>query len=282
MDTDVLTKHTTPTPVLLAQQNNKDGTTDKANEKKNFETVEKKVDEKLTYDEAKVKNIDPVKTGSEKTQTDTTIKDIENPGKIPEGDKKPGKELKTDNTGSVNSFIDKGEESAKKKDTEMLSFTEWKQKLDREKEEVEQINVVDITTNETVVVPKPKRKKKLSNKKNYASPNCGAKVVAANNEAQHSSAILKEDKDAYMLNPCNVQAWLVVELCERIQLDSIDFANFEMFSSSPGLFTVHVSNRFPTREWELVQEFNATSGRQIQNFPIKDIFYAKYIKVKQF
>ena len=239
-------------------------------------------DRKLTSDEAKVKNIDPVKTGSEKTQTDTTIKDIENPGKIPEGDKKPGKELKTDNTGSVNSFIDKGEESAKKKDTEMLSFTEWKQKLDREKEEVEQINVVDITTNETVVVPKPKRKKKLSNKKNYASPNCGAKVVAANNEAQHSSAILKEDKDAYMLNPCNVQAWLVVELCERIQLDSIDFANFEMFSSSPGLFTVHVSNRFPTREWELVQEFNATSGRQIQNFPIKDIFYAKYIRVKQF
>ena len=281
MDTDVLTEHTTPTPVLLTQQNNKDGT-DKSNVKRNFETVEKKVDEKLTYEEAKVKNIDPVKTGSEKTQTDTTIKDIENPGKIPEGDKKPGKELKTDNTGSVNSFIDKGEESAKKKDTEMLSFTEWKQKLDREKEEVEQINVVDITTNETVVVPKPKRKKKLSNKKNYASPNCGAKVVAANNEAQHSSAILKEDKDAYMLNPCNVQAWLVVELCERIQLDSIDFANFEMFSSSPGLFTVHVSNRFPTREWELVQEFNATSGRQIQNFPIKDIFYAKYIKVKQF
>ena len=281
MDTDVLTEHTTPTPVLLTQQNNKDGT-DKSNVKRNFETVEKKVDEKLTYEEAKVKNIDPVKTGSEKTQTDTTIKDIENPGKIPEGDKKPGKELKTDNTGSVNSFIDKGEESAKKKDTEMLSFTEWKQKLDREKEEVEQINVVDITTNETVVVPKPKRKKKLSNKKNYASPNCGAKVVAANNEAQHSSAILKEDKDAYMLNPCNVQAWLVVELCERIQLDSIDFANFEMFSSSPGLFTVHVSNRFPTREWELVQEFNATSGRQIQNFPIKDIFYAKYIRVKQF
>ena len=99
VDTDVLTEHTTPTPVLLTQQNNKDGT-DKSNVKRNFETVEKKVDEKLTYEEAKVKNIDPVKTGSEKTQTDTTIKDIENPGKIPEGDKKPGKELKTDNTGS--------------------------------------------------------------------------------------------------------------------------------------------------------------------------------------
>ena len=170
------------------------------------------------------------------------------------------------------------------KDTGMLSFTEWKLKLDREKEEVEQIEqiiVVNTTTNETVVVAKPKkRKKKMSNKKNYASPNCGAKVVAANKEAQHVPAILKEDKDAYMLNPCNARAWLVVELCERIQLDSIDFANFEMFSSTPALFTVHVSNRFPTRDWDQVQEgFEAKAGRQVQNFPIKEIFYAKYIKV---
>ena len=266
VDTDAMAIHTTPTTILLTQQNKDEEIN---NEKKNIETVKTTVDEKLTTDDVTV-----------------TIKDIEKPEavesikkpEVVESIKKPGNELKTDNTGSVDSVIDVGEEKTKK-DIGMISFTEWKQKLDREKEEVEQINVVDVTTNETVIVPKPKRKKKLSNKKNYASPNCGAKVVAANNEAQHSSAILKEDKDAYMLNPCNVQAWLVVELCERIQLDSIDFANFEMFSSSPGLFTIHVSNRFPTREWEFVQEFNATSGRQIQNFPIKDIFYSKYIKV---
>jgi len=168
----------------------------------------------------------------------------------------------------------------------MMSFAEWKQKQDREKEikeksEFEEIEVVveGTSTNKTVVIPKQKRKKELANKKNYASPNCGAKVVAANGEAQNKNSILTEDKDAYMLIPCNIKAWVVVELCERIQLDSIDFANFEMFSSTPKRFTIHVSNRFPTREWVHVDEFEATTGREVQTFNVKDKFYAKYVKV---
>ena len=273
---DTETPCTTATIVLLAQQN-KDGS-EAVEEKKNVDSTKTKVDEKqLNKDDVIISTKDV-----ESTQPTLSDKMKENDSKKMESEKSHeefGSELKTEESDKKDDR--KETEKKAKKDTEMLSFTEWKQKLGRQKEEVEEINVVDTTTNETVVVLKPKRKKKLSNKKNYASPDCGAKVVAANNEAQHVSAILKEDKDAYMLNPCNVQTWLVVELCERIQLDSIDFANFEMFSSSPDLFTVHVSNRYPTREWELVQEFHAMPGRNVQNFPIKDTFYAKYIKVEK-
>lgn len=53
--------------------------------------------------------------------------------------------------------------------------------------------------------------------KNYASPDCGAKVVGSNPEAVSPSAILSPSRDDYMLNPCNVKIWFVVELCESIQ-----------------------------------------------------------------
>eukprot|EP00111_Clytia_hemisphaerica_P012204 TCONS_00035824-protein len=273
---------TTPTPITLGteavEQNGVDAVDlpkeadnlmkSLENEKENRETSDKPV-VKERRDAEIESNVPVVKTQQNtKIEDDSLTKTVneDKQSKEPVTEHQPDKVTETD---------------------QMLSFTEWKQKLDREKEIKEKEDVVEIVvegseTNETIVVPKPKRKKKLSdkNKKNYASPDCGAKVVSANSNAQHSSAILKEDKDAYMLNPCNVQAWVVVELCERIQLDSIDFANFEMFSSSPETFTLHVSNRFPTREWELVQEFEtkASSSRQVQNFPIKDKFYAKYIK----
>lgn len=53
--------------------------------------------------------------------------------------------------------------------------------------------------------------------KNYASPDCGAKVVASNPEALSPGAILSPSRDDYMLNACNVKIWFVVELCEAIQ-----------------------------------------------------------------
>ena len=40
---------------------------------------------------------------------------------------------------------------------------------------------------------------------NYASVTCGAKVVAANAEAQNPSFILMENKDQYMINPCKAK-----------------------------------------------------------------------------
>ena len=54
-------------------------------------------------------------------------------------------------------------------------------------------------------VPALSLKRDLSN--NYASIDCGAKVVAQNPEAQNPDAVLKENKDLYLLNPCSVDIW---------------------------------------------------------------------------
>ncbi|KAL1279664.1 hypothetical protein QQF64_014264 [Cirrhinus molitorella] len=43
---------------------------------------------------------------------------------------------------------------------------------------------------------------------NYASVECGAKILSSNPEAKSTSAILMENMDMYMLNPCNNKIWL--------------------------------------------------------------------------
>lgn len=58
---------------------------------------------------------------------------------------------------------------------------------------------------------------KVRHSKNYASPDCGAKVVGANPEAVSASSVLSPSRDEYLLNTCNARIWFIVELCEAIQ-----------------------------------------------------------------
>lgn len=58
-------------------------------------------------------------------------------------------------------------------------------------------------------------------KRNYASKECGAKVLLANDEAEHRNAVLNDkERDEYMRNPCEraQQKFLIIELCETIQV----------------------------------------------------------------
>lgn len=101
---------------------------------------------------------------------------------------------------------------------------------------------------------------------------------------QSTSAILMENMDLYMLNPCSNKIWwvhwrttgiqltgmeewslmlasflwiyflinllylplsrFVIELCEPIQVKQLDIANFELFSSTPKDFLVSISDRY--------------------------------------
>ena len=45
------------------------------------------------------------------------------------------------------------------------------------------------------------------NRVNYASMTCGAKVLAANPEAQSPASTLTENRDQYMINPCKAKKW---------------------------------------------------------------------------
>jgi hypothetical protein len=50
---------------------------------------------------------------------------------------------------------------------------------------------------------------KLRKKKNYASQECGAKILASNPEASSPRSVLNSNRDEYMNNPCKAKRWLV-------------------------------------------------------------------------
>lgn len=80
------------------------------------------------------------------------------------------------------------------------------------------VNYIFLTaTNETKIF---KHDEKIL-KKNYASPECGAKVVSTNPEAKYPSLLLSKPTDEYLLNLCKSTTWFVVELCEAIQVKKV-------------------------------------------------------------
>lgn len=158
------------------------------------------------------------------------------------------------------------------------SFSEWAQKQLEEVEKKEQSNF-STPTQQFANTTKPGSAAKLR-WKNYASVDCGAKAILANSEGKNSWAILSPSRDEYKLDPCNSRIWFIVELCEAIQLKKIDIANYELFSSSPKEFTVSVSDRFPTRDWSIIGNFEAKDERDVQSFDISTDTFGKYVKVE--
>lgn len=159
-------------------------------------------------------------------------------------------------------------------------FSEWAQKrLEEVEKEVEQEAVNTSTMKKNTPAASKQPILKLKNSKNYASPDCGAKIIAANSESSGVGYVLTSTRDEYLLSPCKSRIWFVVELCEAIQAERIDLANFELFSSSPKNFSVGVSNRFPTRDWTNVGKFIAKDERYIQNFDLYPHLFGKYVRV---
>lgn len=101
-----------------------------------------------------------------------------------------------------------------------------------------------------------------------------------NPESTRCAAILDENKDDYMLNPCSANIWFVVKLCDIILVDTIEIANYEFFSSTPESFRVYVSDRNPTTEWKMLGTFQARAERAVQSFPLDEHVYARFIKVE--
>ncbi|KAL2089364.1 hypothetical protein ACEWY4_014052 [Coilia grayii] len=154
------------------------------------------------------------------------------------------------------------------------TFDEWKKKvMEVEKEKSQSLHT---STNGS---PHPVKKVQKNFKNNYASVECGAKILSANSEAKSTSAILMENMDIYMLNPCSNKIWFVIELCEPIQVKQLDIANFELFSSTPKDFLVSISDRYPTNKWIKLGTFHARDERNVQSFPLDEQLYAKYVKM---
>ncbi|XP_057583322.1 SUN domain-containing ossification factor isoform X2 [Hippopotamus amphibius kiboko] len=169
--------------------------------------------------------------------------------------------------------IDPASVTSPKDPEDIPTFDEWKKKvMEVEKEKSQSMHP---SSNGGLHATKKVQK----NRNNYASVECGAKILAANPEAKSTSAILIENMDLYMLNPCSTKIWFVIELCEPIQVKQLDIANYELFSSTPKDFLVSISDRYPTNKWIKLGTFHGRDERNVQSFPLDEQMYAKYVKM---
>ena len=119
---------------------------------------------------------------------------------------------------------------------------------------------------------------------NFASFDSGAQVMKANPEAKSTSALLSENRDAYMLNTCSAKnKFVIVELSDSILVETVGLANFEFFSSTFREFRVSVSDRYPVKldRWVDLGTFEAKNSREIQAFLIADPrVWARYLRIE--
>lgn len=119
---------------------------------------------------------------------------------------------------------------------------------------------------------------------NFASLDAGGQIMKTNPEAKSASALLREDRDVYMLNTCQAKnKFLIVELSESILVETVAIANFEFFSSTFKEFRVSVSDRYPVKldRWVDLGTFEARNSRDIQAFLVEDPrIWARYLRVE--
>lgn len=126
-------------------------------------------------------------------------------------------------------------------------------------------------------IPRPTR--------NFASRECGAKIIAHNPEAENAKAVVNEkDVDDYMRNPCQSakEKFIVIELCEAIQIKKIAIGNFELFASRPKTIHVFISERYPPlASWISLGSFQLQDHhKNLQTFEVPNTgVYAKFVRI---
>lgn len=106
----------------------------------------------------------------------------------------------------------------------------------------------------------------LTDRFNYASTDCSARVHLAHRSAKSPSSILSSKRDRYMLSPCSSpkeNQFVVVELCEDIRIDTVQLANFEFFSGVFKDFSVSVAKTYK-EDWVDAGTYRAKNVRGVQ------------------
>lgn len=142
----------------------------------------------------------------------------------------------------------------------------------------------DSTHNPMTEPISPHFKVPLTDRFNYASLDCSARVHMSHRSAKSSSSILSSKRDRYMLSPCkSSKQFVVVELCDDIRIDTVQLANFEFFSGVFKDFNVSVAKTWSTGAdgWTLAGSYKAKNVRGVQSFHpptfLRDFY--RYIRI---
>ena len=125
----------------------------------------------------------------------------------------------------------------------------------------------------------------LTDRFNYASLDCSARVHTSHRSAKSASSILSSKRDRYMLSPCNSKEkqFVAVELCDDIRIDTVQLANFEFFSGVFRDFSVSVAKTYSTDVdgWTHVASYKAKNIRGVQSFhpPTSLSDFYRYIRI---
>lgn len=128
-------------------------------------------------------------------------------------------------------------------------------------------DVPDSQSNELI---SPHFRVPLTDRFNYASLDCSARVHTSHRSAKSASSILSSKRDRYMLSPCasstREKQYVIVELCEDIRIDTVQLANFEFFSGVFKDFTVSVAKTYTTdvEGWTIAGTYKAKNIRGVQ------------------
>jgi hypothetical protein len=141
------------------------------------------------------------------------------------------------------------------------------------------------TTPELRVEVSPHFRVPLTDRFNYASLDCSARVHTSHRSAKSASSILSSKRDRYMLSPCNSKEkqFVAVELCDDIRIDTVQLANFEFFSGVFKDFSVSVAKTYTTDVdgWTHVGSYKAKNVRGVQSFhpptSLRDFY--RYIRI---
>lgn len=120
-------------------------------------------------------------------------------------------------------------------------------------------------------------------KKNFASVECGAKVVRSSDNVKHPHHLITRNADEYLLYSCQESSYFVIELCETIKMIRFELDNYELYSGTVGRFSVRMADKFSNNleDWVSVGSFEAGPDKmEVQHFtdiPIKS--FGKFIRV---
>jgi hypothetical protein len=115
---------------------------------------------------------------------------------------------------------------------------------------------------------------------NFASIDCGAKILDVTKEAKSPQAVLKENKDEYLLFKCQSERFVTIELCEEIVVDQVEIANYEFFSSMFKELKLSIIDQYPSGTWRDLDQFQANNTRSLQRFDVSNPkTWSKYLRI---